>query len=102
MLNSLQNVKCSFIFTNLFLHTINATISTKKPFLYFSQFSPPYSTLTCSQNCPYNTINIPFLYISATLHLPRFAYTHPNNLQQKYFPYLNHFANLVCVEGPGA
>ena len=29
-------------------------ISPKNPFLYFSQFLPPYSALTCSQNHPYN------------------------------------------------
>ena len=40
---------------------------TKNPFFYFSQFSPPYSTLTWSQNHPYN----PFRYISAIFHLPK-------------------------------
>ena len=34
---------------------INATISTKNPSFYLSQFSPPYSTLTCSQNRHYNS-----------------------------------------------
>ena len=28
------------------MHTTTSTISTKNPFLYFSQLSPPYSTLT--------------------------------------------------------
>ena len=29
-------------------------ITTKNPFFYFSQLSPPYSTLNCSQNFPFN------------------------------------------------
>ena len=52
MLNSLENGRCSFIFTSLVVHT-TPIISTKNAFLYFSQFSSPYSTLTCSQNHPY-------------------------------------------------
>ena len=44
--------------------------------------------------------NIPFLYTSAIFHLSLFAYTHPNNLHQKYFPYLSHFASLLCVNWP--
>ena len=36
------------------MHTTTPAISAKNPVLYFSQFSPPYSTLTCSQNHPYN------------------------------------------------
>ena len=34
---------------------INATISTKNPSFYLSQFPPPYSTLTYSQNHHYNS-----------------------------------------------
>ena len=99
MVNSLQNGRSSFIL----VHTINATIPTKKQFLYFSQFLHPYSTLTFSQNHPYNPLaNTPCLYISAIFHLPIFVYNHPNNLHQKYFPYLNHFANSGCVKGPGS
>ena len=47
MLNSTQNGRCSFIFTILLVHTTTSTISTKNLFLYFSQFSPPYSSYTC-------------------------------------------------------
>ena len=54
MLNSLQNGRCSFIFVTLFTQTTAHIISTKNLFLYFSQFSPTYLTLTCSQNHPYN------------------------------------------------
>ena len=75
MLNSLENGRCSFIFTSLVVHT-TPIISTKNTFLYFSQFSSPYSTLTCSQNHPYKPTNTPFLYISAIFHLPFFAYNH--------------------------
>ena len=46
--------KCSLIFIILLVHSTNATILTKKPFLYFSQFPPTYPTFTCSQNHPYN------------------------------------------------
>ena len=45
---SLQNGRCSLIFTTI------PYFSTKNPLLSFSQFSPPYSTLTCLQNYPYN------------------------------------------------
>ena len=30
--------------------------------------------------------NTPFIYTSATFHLPILAYSHPYNLHQKYFP----------------
>ena len=46
--------------------------------------------------------NTPFLYNSAIFHLPLFAYNHPNNLHQKYFPYLKHFGNSGCVKWPGS
>ena len=75
MLNSLEIGRCSFIFTSLVVHT-TPIISTKNTFLYFSQFSSPYSTLTCSQNHPYKPTSTPFLYISAIFHLPFFAYNH--------------------------
>ena len=44
--------------------------------------------------------NTPFLYNSAIFHLHFFAQKHPNNLHQKYFPNLKHFANSGCVKGP--
>ena len=48
-LNSLQNGECFFVFATLLKHTITRAISTRILFLYFSQFSTPYSTLTCSK-----------------------------------------------------
>ena len=41
-----------------------------------------------------------FLYTSTIFHLPIFAYSHPYNLHQKYFPYLDHLANSGCVKWP--
>ena len=43
----------SLIFTTLLAHTTTPTISNKNLFLYFSQFSPSYPTLTCLQNHPW-------------------------------------------------
>ena len=48
---------------------------------------------------PTNTL---FLHNSAIFHLPPFAYNHPNNLHQKYFPCRKNFANPCCVNGPGS
>ena len=45
VLNSLQNDRISLIFTTLLVHTTTPKISTKNPFLHFSQFSPPYFPL---------------------------------------------------------
>ena len=48
---TLRSIKCflngrfSFIFTILLVHITNPTISSKNLFVYFSQLSPPYSTL---------------------------------------------------------
>ena len=44
MLDYQQNGRCSFIFTTLLVLTTTLAISAKNPFLYFSQFLPPYST----------------------------------------------------------
>ena len=54
MLNFLQNGRCSFIFRTHLVDTTDAAIVTKKQFLFSSQFSLPYFTLTCSQNHLYN------------------------------------------------
>ena len=53
MLNSLQSGWCSFVFTIHLADTTNTAVLTKKQF-FFSQFSLPYFTLTCSQNHLYN------------------------------------------------
>ena len=84
MLNSLQNGRCSFFLATFLVHATTSKISTKNPFLYFSQFSPPNSTLTCSHQ-PYLfiltiPINTPFLYTLVIFHLFIFTYNHPNNL----------------------
>ena len=49
-----EKSRSSFIFTTLIVHTTTSKISTKYPFLCFSKFSPPYSTLTYLQNHLYN------------------------------------------------
>ena len=46
--------------------------------------------------------NTPFLFTSAISHHPIFAYNHPSKLHQKYFPYVNHLANLGCFRGPSS
>ena len=46
--------------------------------------------------------NTTFLYTSAIFHFPIFAYNHPSNLRQKYFPYLSHLANSGRVNRPGS
>ena len=51
----LQNFRRSLIFKTLLEHTTIPTISTKNPLLHFSQFSPPFFPLSCSQNHPYNS-----------------------------------------------
>ena len=46
---------------------------------------------------PTNTL---FLYTSAIFYVPIFAYNHPNNIHQKCFLYLSHWANSGCVMRP--
>ena len=40
-MNYLQNGRCSFIITTLLMYSTTPRNSTKNPFLYFSQLSPP-------------------------------------------------------------
>ena len=68
VLNSMQNSKCSFIIITLLVHNTTSLISTENPFFYFSQFLPPYSTLTCSQNHSYNSH-----YHSLSLYFSNFS-----------------------------
>ena len=99
---SFKNGNCSFIFTTLLVHTTNSTtIFTKKAFLYLSQFSS-IPTLFVHKIILTIPTNIPLLYTTAIFHLPLFAYNYPNSLHQHYFPYLNHFANIVYVKEPGS
>ena len=88
-------------FTALLKHTTTPIISTKNPHLYFSQFSPLYSILTCSQIIFTIPTNTPFLYNSARFQLPIFTYNHTNNLDQRYFPYLIHLGNSGYAKGQG-
>ena len=98
MLNSLQNGGCLFIITTLLVHTINATISSKNQFFSSVNFHP--APLLVHQIIFTIPANILFLYTSTIFHLLLFAYKHPNNVHQKYFPYLNHFASSDRIEGP--
>ena len=75
MVNFLQNGNCLFIFATLFLYTANAIISTKKPFLYFSQFSPPIPSLLVHKILITIPTNIPFRCNSAIFHLRFFLRT---------------------------
>ena len=40
-----------------------------------------------------------FLHTSSIPYLLIFGYSHPNNLDQKHFPYLNHLPNSGCLKG---
>ena len=54
----------------------------------------------------YMQIIIPYGYLTtlislpAIFHLPAFACNYPNNLHQKYFPYLSYLANSRSIKGP--
>ena len=86
MLNFLQNGRCFFLFTILFVLTTTLTISNENPFIYFSQFSTPYSTLTWSQNHPYN---------SFPLYLSNFSPS--NTLHQKLFSLPRLFSHFQAA-----
>ena len=87
MLNYPRNVRRLFIFTTLLAHTANAAISAKKQFLYFRQFSPPYSTLTCAQNHPYNLTNTPCLHASAIFHLSFCVQSYQQSTPKMFYLY---------------
>ena len=99
MLNSLQGGRCSFLIMTLLVHTTTPSISTKSLFLYFSWFLPPYFTLTCSQNHPYN------LHLhSIPLYLTNFSsfYFHVQPSQQstpKTFSLPEPFSKFRLREG---
>ena len=44
--------------------------------------------------------NTPFLYTSATFHLPIFAHNYPSNLHQNIFPYPRYLADLGSIKRP--
>ena len=62
----------------------------------------PISPFLVHKIMPTIPTNTPLLYNSAIFHLPHFVYHHPNNLHQKYYPYLKHSANSGCVKEPGS
>ena len=95
-LDSLQNSSCYLIFTTLLVHTTTPKISTKNPFLYFSQLSTnirTYYPLTFNKIIRTISTNAPFLYTAAIFCFPIFAYNHPSNLDQKYFLHISHIAS---------
>ena len=65
---------------------VASTIFTKKPSLYFSQFSPPYSTATCSQNHPYKLHWHSLSPYPGNFSPPFFCVQPSQNLHQQYFP----------------
>ena len=60
----------------------------------------PISSLLVHKIILTTPTNTPFLYTSAVFLPPIFAYGHPYNLHQKYFPYLSHLANSGMLKGP--
>ena len=96
MPNSLENRRCSFIFTTLLVHTMTPKISTKNPFFYFSHCHFRIAPLLVHRVILTNPTKTHLLYTSSIFHLPIFAYQHSNILHQKHFPYLNHLANSGC------
>ena len=99
MLNSLQNGSCSFILA----HTTNAKTSTKKQFLYFSQFLHPYSTLTFSQNLPCNPLLTLPASISHQFSTPLFLCTTiPTIYIKNIFPTSTIFLIQAASRGQGA
>ena len=69
-----KNGKCFFNFHHPTATT--PTIPTNNPFLYFSQFFPPYfASLLVRKTITTNPMNTPYLYISAIFHFTIFTYT---------------------------
>ena len=97
ILNFLKNGRCFFILTTLFV-----TICIKKDFSFLVNFHLPVSPLLVHKIIFTIPTNILPLYILTIFYLSLFAYKHPNNLHEKYFPYLNHFGNSGCLKGPGS
>ena len=67
--------------------------------LPLSQFSHPFSLFLVHKIIPTIPTNTLFLYNSAIFHLPLFVYNHPNNLHQKYYPYLKTFCEFSLRQG---
>ena len=100
-LNSLQYNRCSFIFTTLLVHTTTPAISAKIPFLYFSHFSPPSSTLICSQNHFYNPHYTPFQFQFYIINfLPLYFWIQPSQQSApKAFSLPQPFSQLRLPQG---
>ena len=99
MLNSLENGRCSLIFTAPLVHTTTPTIYIKNRFSTSVNFHLPIPLLIVHKIIYTNPINTMFLYTSAIFHLPIFAHNHLSNPHQKYFPYLSHLANTGYIIG---
>ena len=91
--------RCSFIF-------FNSTCSNSDPYDLHQTSLPTLQSILIFLFHPllvHKTIltistSIAFLYISPFFHIPIFTYSHPYNLNQNPFPYLNHSSNLVCFK----
>ena len=99
MLNSLENGRCSLIFTTPLVHTTTPTIFIKNRFSTSVNFHLPIPLLLVHKIIHTNPINTIFLYTSAIFHLSIFLHNHPSNLHQIYFPYFSHLAISGCVIG---
>ena len=97
-----QNCRCSFIFTTLLAHTITLKSPLKVCSSTSVDFYLPTPSLIVHKIILTISNDTPFLYTFKIFHFPIFAYNHPNNLHQKYFPCLSHLANSGCVTGPGS
>ena len=91
MLSCLLNGSC--FFTTLIVLATTPTISTRNPFLYFSQFSPPYFTSLLVHKTV-STIPTITLLSSIPLCLPIFTYSHSCHPHQKSFPLARLFSQF--------
>ena len=99
MPNSLQNGRCSLIFTTLLSHTTTPTINPSSSSVNVQDSILLLLVQKIIFTTPNNTL---FFYYSAIFQLPIFAYNHHNNLHQKCFLYLSHLANWGCAMEPGS
>ena len=103
--NSISNTNYSEFFKKqlVLFHFHNPTCAYNHPYNLNQIFSSANSHLS---NLPLIVrkiifiipTNTPFFYSSALFHFPIFAYSDPYNLHQKYFLYLSHLVNLVCIK----
>ena len=103
MLNSLQNGRWCPSFSQPYLRIQSLRQSPPKicssTLVSFDFPVPPLLVHKIIRTIPTNT---PFLYTSTVFHIPSFAHNHPNNLHQKYCPFLSNLASSGYVKGPGS